>query len=69
MKTVITTLIILAITLFSSCENKTKSDMQTEKITSIKKEATMKKVVFVLTSHEDLGNTCKKNRVLVRRIF
>jgi len=60
MKTIkITTLMVLAITLFSACENKTKSNTPTKK-EAILKENTVKKVVFVLTSHEDLGNTGNK---------
>jgi len=59
MKALTTTLMVLAITLFSACGNKTKSTTQPEKETIVK-ETTVKKVVFVLTSHEDLGNTGKK---------
>ncbi len=42
-----------------SCNNKTEKKQQTEKLSTIKIEK-MKKVLFVLTSHEDLGNTGKK---------
>lgn len=50
--TIATTIVILAIALFSSCAN-----MPSNKLG---KTTTMKKVLFVLTSHEDLGNTGKK---------
>lgn len=50
---------VVAITLFSACGNKTKSNIPAEK-EAVVKENTIKKVVFVLTSHEDLGNTGKK---------
>ena len=53
------TLMILAITVFSACGNKTKSNPQAESEVIVKK-TTAKKVLFVLTSHEDLGNTGKK---------
>ena len=42
-----------------SCKNKTEKKEQTEKSPTIKTEK-MKKVLFVLTSHEDLGNTGEK---------
>lgn len=42
-----------------SCNNKTEKKQQTEKSSTIKIEK-MKKVLFVLTSHEDLGNTGEK---------
>ncbi len=41
------------------CKNKTEKKQQTEKSPTIKTEK-MKKVLFVLTSHEDLGNTGEK---------
>jgi putative intracellular protease/amidase len=50
--TIATSIMVLAITLFSSCTN-----MASKKIV---KTDTTKKVLFVLTSHEDLGNTGKK---------
>jgi putative intracellular protease/amidase len=55
MKT-LTTIMVLTIILFSSCTNT--SSGQTEDKTE--KKSTMKKVLFVLTSHEDLGDTGKK---------
>ena len=42
-----------------SCNNKTEKKQQIEKSSTIKIEK-MKKVLFVLTSHEDLGNTGEK---------
>ncbi|TYP98891.1 putative intracellular protease/amidase [Tenacibaculum adriaticum] len=48
---------ILVLTLFASCGNK-KETKKEVKITEVKSE--VKKVLFVLTSHEDLGNTGKK---------
>jgi putative intracellular protease/amidase len=42
-----------------SCNNKTEKKQQTKKSSIIKIEK-MKKVLFVLTSHEDLGNTGEK---------
>ena len=50
---------VFAITLFSACGNKEKSNLPTEKEIIIK-ENIAKKVIFVLTSHEDLGDTGKK---------
>lgn len=51
-------ILVLSIVLFSSCGNKTKDTTTNEKL-SVKstKSKTMKKILFVLTSHEDLGNT------------
>ncbi len=42
-----------------SCKNKTEKQPSTEKISNTKIEK-MKNVLFVLTSHEDLGNTGEK---------
>ena len=45
---------VLAISLLSACGN------ETTPTTPIEKDTTVKKVLIVLTSHEDLGNTGKK---------
>lgn len=60
MKTI--TIMILAIGMLSSCGEKTKeSNASKEKTsTATEKSAVIKKVLFVLTSHEDLGDTGKK---------
>lgn len=57
----ITTLVI-AFALFTSCGNNTKhTDSKEQKLsTNIKKSNAMKKVLFVVTSHEDLGDTGHK---------
>ena len=47
-------IMVLAIALFSALGNTSKLSAQTEK------NKTVKKVLFVLTSHEDLGNTGRK---------
>ncbi|WP_417887632.1 type 1 glutamine amidotransferase domain-containing protein [Zunongwangia sp.] len=54
MKRVLTVLFI--ITLFSSCGKNTKKENSED----AKKNTEMKKVLFVLTSHEDLGDTGEK---------
>ena len=56
------TIMVIAIALFSSCGKNTKKNnvIEKEKSTNTKKDTTMKKVLFVLTSHEDLGNTGEK---------
>ncbi|WP_445012684.1 type 1 glutamine amidotransferase domain-containing protein [Aquimarina discodermiae] len=53
------TAIVIALVLFSSCDKSTKETKANEQKLSIniKKSNAMKKVLFVLTSHEDLGNT------------
>ncbi|WP_423809753.1 type 1 glutamine amidotransferase domain-containing protein [Polaribacter atrinae] len=53
------TTIIIALALLSSCGKNTKENNSNEKKLSIntKKSKTMKKVLFVLTNHEDLGDT------------
>jgi putative intracellular protease/amidase len=53
------TIMAIAVALFSSCGKNTKeSDSIEQKLsTNTEKITTMKKVLFVLTSHEDLGNT------------
>ncbi len=53
------TIMLIAISLFSSCAKKTKeSNTKEQKLsTSTENSASIKKVLFVLTSHEDLGNT------------
>lgn len=50
---------VIAVALFSSCGKNTKESNSIEQKVSTNKEkiTTMKKVLFVLTSHEDLGNT------------
>ncbi|NIJ45545.1 putative intracellular protease/amidase [Wenyingzhuangia heitensis] len=54
-------LLAMAIALFSSCNNSTKEHKTAKKVsTNIKNNIQMKKVLFVLTSHEDLGNTGHK---------
>lgn len=54
-------IILLAMVSFSSCVEKAGSGSGQEKsITETQKNTTMKKVLFVLTSHEDLGNTGEK---------
>ena len=60
MKRIVT--IIFTIALFSSCgENTKKEKFSKAKISeNSKKENEMKKVLFVLTSHEDLGETGEK---------
>ena len=60
MKTLTTTIIVLAMALFSSCGDTTKLSTQSTSETTIEKETTVKRVLFVLTSHEDLGNTGNK---------
>ena len=57
-----TAIMIIVLALFSSCGNKTKESATANEKSSIKskKNKTMKKVLFVLTSHEDLGNTGHK---------
>jgi len=56
------TLALLGIFLFFSCGNNTEENKTTEQKSNIntKKDKNMKKVLFVLTSHEDLGNTGEK---------
>ncbi len=56
------TAMVMSIVLFSSCVNSTKeSNSVKQKLsTNTIKITTMKKVLFVLTSHEDLGNTGEK---------
>lgn len=53
---------LLSIILFSSCGNSKKENVVSEQEVSINKEKNneMKNVLFVLTSHEDLGNTGRK---------
>lgn len=58
------TTIIIALALFSSCGKNTKETNSNEQKlstnTETEKSKTMKKVLFVLTSHENLGNTGHK---------
>ena len=56
------TALVMTIVLFSSCGNNTKESNSNEQKsnTETEKNTTMKKVLFVLTSHEDLGNTGEK---------
>lgn len=53
------TIVAIAVALFSSCGKNTKESNSIEQklSTNTEKITTMKKVLFVLTSHEDLGNT------------
>jgi putative intracellular protease/amidase len=53
------TIMAIAVALFSSCGKNTKESNSIEQklSTNTEKITTMKKVLFVLTSHEDLGNT------------
>ncbi|MFT5261555.1 MAG: putative intracellular protease/amidase [Polaribacter sp.] len=53
-------IIAFAITSFFSCGNDTKESETSKKSSTPKTEETMKNVLFVLTSHEDLGNTGEK---------
>lgn len=55
-------IILLSISLFSSCINKTKEGDKQEQEVNIKpeKETAMKNILFVLTSHDELGNTGEK---------
>jgi len=52
----------MTVVLFSSCGNITKENTtgDQELSANIEKNTTMKKVLFVLTSHKDLGNTGEK---------
>jgi putative intracellular protease/amidase len=53
--------LIVTIALFASCGNKKESKIaEVEASQKTKKTTKMKKVLFVLTSHEDLGNTGHK---------
>ncbi|MCB0466297.1 MAG: type 1 glutamine amidotransferase domain-containing protein [Aequorivita sp.] len=55
-------MILLAVVIatgFTSCGNKQEANSKTEISNTLKKQ-TMKKVLFVLTSHSDLGNTGEK---------
>ncbi len=56
------TIMVTAIVLFSSCAKNTKESNSVEQKLSTNREkiTTMKNVLFVLTSHEDLGNTGHK---------
>lgn len=56
------TVIVIALVLFSSCGKKTKENTSIEEKTTANTETsgTIKKVLFVLTSHEDLGDTGEK---------
>ncbi|WBX70394.1 type 1 glutamine amidotransferase domain-containing protein [Tenacibaculum retecalamus] len=56
------TTIVITLVLFSSCGKSVKESNSIEQklSTNIEKSKTMKKVLFVLTSHEDLGNTGEK---------
>ncbi|WP_081988236.1 type 1 glutamine amidotransferase domain-containing protein [Psychroserpens jangbogonensis] len=53
------TIMVIAVALFSSCGKNTKESNSIEQklSTNSEKITTMKKVLFVLTSHEDLGST------------
>jgi putative intracellular protease/amidase len=59
MKTISISLLAIATLLFSSCGNSTESTPQVENET-VAAEDTTKTVLFVLTSHEDLGETGHK---------
>ena len=50
----------LIVILTVSCKNKENTTETTSQENQITKKETMKKVLFVLTSHEDLGNTGEK---------
>jgi putative intracellular protease/amidase len=50
----------LVVILSVSCKDKEKATENTTQENQITKKETMKKVLFVLTSHEDLGNTGEK---------
>lgn len=50
----------LVVILSISCKNNEKSTENTTQENQITRKETMKKVLFVLTSHEDLGNTGEK---------
>jgi hypothetical protein len=52
-------LLITVIIGFISCNNKTENKQQMEKSPTAKTEK-IKKILFVLTSHENLGNTGEK---------
>ncbi|WP_274474456.1 type 1 glutamine amidotransferase domain-containing protein [Mangrovimonas aestuarii] len=56
------TTMIIALVLLSSCGNNTnKSKVKEQKLgNNTQKDTTMKKVLFVLTSHEELGSTGEK---------
>jgi putative intracellular protease/amidase len=56
------TTIVITLVLFSSCGKSVKESNSIEQklSTNTEKSKTMKKVLFVLTSHEDLGNTGEK---------
>ena len=52
--------LVLIVILSSSCKDKENTAEPTNQENQITKKESMKKVLFVLTSHEDLGNTGEK---------
>ena len=56
---------VLSIALFSSCGSKAKENNASERelSTNQEKNETMKKILFVITSHDELGNTGDKTGV------
>ena len=59
MKQKVILLAVIITALFTSCENKQEDKSRNEEQTTLKNEK-MKKVLFVLTSHSELGNTGEK---------
>ncbi len=56
------TTIVIAMVLFSACAKSTKESkpVDSKLSTNTEKSLKMKKVLFVLTSHDELGNTGNK---------
>lgn len=58
------TIILLSIVLFASCKKNTNEKTKDKELTTKKEQKeTMKKVLFVITSHDELGNTGEKTGV------
>lgn len=56
-------LVLLSTSLFFSCGNRTKEKSDHESIVNNQKNEQMKKVLFVITSHDELGSTGEKTGV------